>query len=168
MEERFLGEIIREKRLEQGLSLEELSEGICDVSTLSRLETGKQSPTRHKLNRLLQKLGISDDRFELIIPSVSHKTLILYSLARELLIVEDNKRAQEYAEEGRKLAIKYSAYLKLPGYLMILAECEHRNGNDDKCKELLKETYYLCKIIGDDANEKIIEDGFMEYYGVKI
>lgn len=307
MEERFLGEIIREKRLEQGLSLEELSEGICDVSTLSRLETGKQSPTRHKLNRLLQKLGISDDRyfayvnkeeielnslfkditalnilyenmgrdpkireelvckqeelisiideddnvakqflaisqmitseesieekiqnlisvikltqpkfdekqirkglfsfdevklinllavsysdlgnhekaiyileqllkniddrFELIIPSVSHKTLILYSLARELLIVEDNKRAQEYAEEGRKLAIKYSAYLKLPGYLMILAECEHRNGNDDKCKELLKETYYLCKIIGDDANGKIIEDGFMEYYGVKI
>ena len=34
--------------------------------------------------------------------------------------------------------------------------------------EELSETYYLCKIIGDDENRKIIEDGFMEYYGVKI
>jgi len=110
------------------------------------------------LEQLLKNI---DDRFELIIPSVSNKSLILFSLARELLIVEDNKRAQEYAEEGRKLAIKYSAYVNLPGYLMILAECEHRNGNDDQCKELLKETYYLCKIIGDDANLSLDGKGLL-------
>ncbi|SDA77469.1 Helix-turn-helix domain-containing protein [Butyrivibrio sp. INlla18] len=303
MNERFLGEIIRERRLELGLTIEKLSEGICSVSTLSRLENGDQEPTRENARKILQRLGLNDeryyaavskeeielntlrkditalnmryiksqskeeiceellkkqeelekciddndnitrqfltiskmviskespeekirqvldaikltqprfeeskirsglftfddvklinqlagcysqmgnhkkainileqllknieDRFDTIIPTVSNKTLVLYSLARELLIIGDNKRAKSYAEEGKDLAVHYCAYINLPGYLMILAECEHRNANEQASIELITEAYYLCKIIGDEANKKIIEDGFMEYY----
>ena len=44
MKEVFLGDYIRQKRIERGLSQQELCEGICDHGTLSRLENGRQTP----------------------------------------------------------------------------------------------------------------------------
>ncbi len=63
MKERFLGEIIKQRRQELGITQAELCEGICEPPTLSRIENKKQTPTRNVLNALLQRLGISDDRF---------------------------------------------------------------------------------------------------------
>lgn len=54
------GYIIRKRREELGLSQEELSDGICSVPTLSRLENGERLPTQNNLERLLQRLGYSD------------------------------------------------------------------------------------------------------------
>lgn len=307
MEERFLGEVIKEKRKEQGLSQWNLCEGICDVTTLSRLENGKQTPKRHIVNALLQRLGISDDRFfaaitteeiklnelfkditalnikygksgkdvklkeelikkhnellklveendniskqilirsqviisedteekkielltkalktthpnfneaniekclltfdevkilnqiagcyarlgnhnkaveildqllkniekrfKKIVPSMSNKTLILCNLSRELLACNNIEKAKIYAEEGKELAIQYCIFINLPEYLMILAECDHRLGNDDKCKELLIDAYYLCKIIRDESNKKVICESLKEYYDISV
>ena len=39
MKEVFLGEVIRQRRLELGLTQEELCEGICEPMTISRFET---------------------------------------------------------------------------------------------------------------------------------
>lgn len=307
MEERFLGEVIKEKRIEQGISQWNLCEGICDVTTLSRLENGKQTPKRNIVKALLQRLGISDDRFfaavtteeiklnelfkditalnikygksgkdiklkemlikkqnELenliedndnisrqmlvrsqviisddteenkikllmkalqlthpgfeesqikkclltfdevkilnqiagsyakignhqkaaeildqllknienrfnkIIPSMSNKALILCNLSRELLACNDVINAKKYAEEGKDLAIQYCIFINLPEYIMILAECEHRLGNTEACKELLIEAYYLCKVIGDESNRKIINESLKEYHNITL
>lgn len=40
----FLGEYIKQRRLDLGLTQEQLCEGICEPMTLSRLENGKQTP----------------------------------------------------------------------------------------------------------------------------
>ena len=40
MKEIFLGEVIRQRRLELGLTQEELCEGICEPMTISRFENG--------------------------------------------------------------------------------------------------------------------------------
>ena len=63
MREIFIGETIRQKRTESGQTQEELCEGLCDPSTLSRIETGKQSPSRNVANALLQRLGLPHDRY---------------------------------------------------------------------------------------------------------
>ena len=50
MKERFLGEIIKQRRQELGITQAELCEGICEPPTLSRIENKKQTPTRNVLN----------------------------------------------------------------------------------------------------------------------
>lgn len=63
MQELFIGETIRQKRLEAGQKQEQLCEGLCDPSTLSRIERGKQSPSRNIVDSLLQRLGLPHDRY---------------------------------------------------------------------------------------------------------
>lgn len=63
MKEFPIGEVIRQRRIELGLTQEELCEGIYEPPTMSRIETGRQTPSRTKLNVLLQRLGLPDDRY---------------------------------------------------------------------------------------------------------
>ena len=63
MEGGFIGETIRRKRMDAGLTQEELCAGLCDPSTLSRIETGKQAPSRNLANALLERLGLPNDRY---------------------------------------------------------------------------------------------------------
>ena len=53
----FLGEYVKQRRLDLGLTQEQLCDGICEPMTLSRLENGKQTPSRNRINALLQRLG---------------------------------------------------------------------------------------------------------------
>lgn len=50
MKEVYIGSIIRKRRQELGLTQEQLCRGICETVTLSRIENGKQTPSRSKLN----------------------------------------------------------------------------------------------------------------------
>lgn len=81
MEEIFLGEIIRQRRLELGLSQEALCEGICEPMTISRFENGRQTPSRNRVKALLQRLGLPDDRFYGLL---SAKELEICNLEKEI------------------------------------------------------------------------------------
>lgn len=54
---------MKQRRLELGLTQEELCEGICEPITISRMENGRQTPSRNRINALLQRLGLPDDRY---------------------------------------------------------------------------------------------------------
>lgn len=54
------GDWIRYKRKALKLSQEDLADGICAESTLSRIENGLQQPSLSVLEALLERLGISD------------------------------------------------------------------------------------------------------------
>lgn len=69
MQERFVGETIQQRRLELGLTQEELCAGLCDPATLSRIENGRQTPSRNLLNALFQRLGEPHDRYYTILTS---------------------------------------------------------------------------------------------------
>lgn len=62
MNEIAIGTMIRKEREAQGLTQHMLCAGICDITTLSRLETGQTVPTAHKLKALLQRLGLPEER----------------------------------------------------------------------------------------------------------
>jgi len=59
-----IGMIIRRRRTELGLSQEDLADGICAVTTLSRIENGERMPTQNHLEMLLQRVGYSDMMLE--------------------------------------------------------------------------------------------------------
>ena len=61
-----IGFCIRRKREEQGVSQSQLCYGICDRTTLSRIECGKQEPSYSVLKMLLQRLGMSGDRCQIL------------------------------------------------------------------------------------------------------
>ena len=54
-----LGYIIKNRREELQLSQEDLAEGICSVSTLSRIENGERMPSKNHYEMLMQRLGYS-------------------------------------------------------------------------------------------------------------
>lgn len=67
MQNLYVGEVIRRRRRELDLSQEALCYGICEVSTLSRIENGKSTPSRSKINALLQRLGLPEERYYAIV-----------------------------------------------------------------------------------------------------
>ena len=63
MQEFKLGTYIKKRREELGMSQEELCEGFCSVSSLSRIENNQQDPSRNLTKNLLERLGLPKDRF---------------------------------------------------------------------------------------------------------
>ncbi len=63
MRELFLGEYIKQERLKQGITQEQLCAGICEPITVSRMENGKQTPSYNRICAFLQRLGLPDERF---------------------------------------------------------------------------------------------------------
>lgn len=92
-----IGNLIKHRREELGITQEELSEGICSVPTLSRIENGIHPPTRNHAQALLQRLGYSNavsfcvsDTKEFEITELQMKSRLAYmrndfDTARELL-----------------------------------------------------------------------------------
>ena len=67
MQHYFLGEAIKKRRLELELTQEQLCEGICEPITISRLENGKQTPSRNRINALLERLDMPADRYHALL-----------------------------------------------------------------------------------------------------
>lgn len=63
MKQIYIGEAMKNRRLELRLSQDEVCEGICEVMTLSRLENGRQTPTHNRIKALMQRLNMPDDRY---------------------------------------------------------------------------------------------------------
>ena len=63
METVSIGEIIRRRREDWGVSQELACEGLCTSMSLSRLENGQQTPSRDCVVTMLQRLGLPDDSY---------------------------------------------------------------------------------------------------------
>lgn len=81
MQHYFLGEAIKKRRQELGLTQEQLCEGICEPITISRLENGKQTPSRNRINALLERLDMPADRYHALL---SKNELEVDALQREI------------------------------------------------------------------------------------
>lgn len=110
MKEIFLGEVIRQRRLELGLTQEELCEGICEPMTISRFENGRQTPSRNRIKALLQRLGLPDDRFfgllsakELQISSLEQDIISCHVRFERASAEEKNQIRMEALEKHREL-----------------------------------------------------------------
>ena len=105
MQQMFLGEAIKKRRLELGLTQERLCEGICEPITISRLENGKQTPSRNRINALLERLDMPADRYHALL---SKNELDIDALQKEITSynIRFRKATPEEKPELRRLALK--------------------------------------------------------------
>lgn len=62
----MIGDYIRTQREAKEINQDDLCRGICNRSTLSRIERGRQEPSYYTLKVLLQRLGIPEERFQIL------------------------------------------------------------------------------------------------------
>lgn len=99
----FLGEYIKQRRLDLGLTQEQLCDGICEPVTLSRLENGKQTPSRNRINALLQRLGLPDDRYFALL---SKNELEMEALQKEIVACNATEKVPEGFEKLAQFALR--------------------------------------------------------------
>lgn len=95
-----IGLFIKKKREEQHIRQEDLCRGICDKSTLSRIERGKQEPSSGILGVLLQRLGINEDQLAVLLGS---KDFEISDLQKEIVALNSQKEYEKAAEKIRRL-----------------------------------------------------------------
>ena len=96
----FLGEYVKQRRLDLGLTQEQLCYGICEPMTLSRLENGKQTPSRNRINALLQRLGLPDDRYFALL---SKNELEMEALQKEIVACNVTEKVPEGLRSSHNL-----------------------------------------------------------------
>lgn len=99
MKELFIGEVIKRKRKELGLTQEELCEGICEPSTISRIESGKQVPAKNKLDALLQRLDLPGDRYYALLSRNELEISNLQSQVISCNVSNNNRDGLQYLEK---------------------------------------------------------------------
>lgn len=85
MGEAFIGDIIRRKREELGLTQADLADGICSVVTISRIESGKTTPKRPLLCAILGRLDLPEDRYPVWVFKEEQK---FETLQRKLMVLD--------------------------------------------------------------------------------
>lgn len=100
MKELFIGEVVKRRRKELGLTQEELCEGICEPSTISRIESGRQVPAKNKLDALLQRLGLPGDRYYALL---SKNELEISNLQSQIISCNVSNNKQEEQQCLKKL-----------------------------------------------------------------
>lgn len=90
-----LGDIICMTRKSLSITQQQLSEGICSVETLSRVENGKQNPSRDVYELLMERMGRSRER------SYSVMTVSDFDIMEKISLLEDYINTYNYgsAEE---------------------------------------------------------------------
>ena len=60
MNNKRFGTLLRNERMKQKITAEQLGEGLYSVSMMKKIQSGKRVPGKWMRDRLLQRLGISD------------------------------------------------------------------------------------------------------------
>lgn len=141
-----IGSKIREERIRQKLSQEELSYGICAVSTLSRIETGMQKPGLKMEEALLERLGCSTEN---LVFFASEEEVLKHSLEVDMNFKLMRREADIKAEMEKyeKLIAEQGASgnLEKQYYMMVKASYDSYMGGKppEQCYSMLKKALLL-------------------------
>ena len=90
-----IGNFIKQRREELGITQNELAEGLCSLPTLSRIESGSHVPHGNTLRSLLQRLGYSDALMLLPASREEFEITRLQVKIRQLYNTRDREGARE-------------------------------------------------------------------------
>lgn len=125
-ENRF-GEFIANLRKEKQISLEQLSDGLCDLSTLSRFERGEREPDRLLQNRILSRLGAVPENYENFL---YYKDYCRWEKRQGIVhnILEENIEQARLLTEEYKKEYDISSPLERQFYLAMLVQIKRYEG----------------------------------------
>lgn len=139
-----LGDYIRRRRKELGMRQSQLCEGICNVSTLSRLESGKQATERRISNALLQRLGVVPEQYTSLLDEESFTIEELRHEMADAAFLKDYTKLQKYIAE-----IERSSQIENPMVRRFIINCKaiinFDSKNDLTAIEILKNALTLSR-----------------------
>lgn len=126
LQNRF-GRYITNLRKEKEISLEQLSDGLCAISMLSRFERGEREPDKLLQNRFLTRLGVVPENYENFLDYDDYcrwerRQGILHYILEENM-TEAKRLLQDYHEE-----YKMNEALEQQFYLAMLAQIRRYEG----------------------------------------
>ena len=150
----FLGEYIKKQREKLGLTQEQVCAGICEQVTLSRLENGRQTPSRTRVNAILQRLGLPEDRYYMLL---SKNELEIEALKKEIIACNALDRAEEGLAKVAQLEQRVDAEDPLEQQFVLRSKAllGHLAGRYTKEEKLELLLQALCLTIPDFDLEKI-------------
>ena len=135
LEKRF-ATLLFETRKQQGVTLEQLSEGLCTESLLAKIEKAERLPARTLQKRLLERLGFELAGFENFLQAEEYedwkeKEHILYYIeaeelgtARKLLKQYAKKHGLENKQDADKLNLQF--YLVMQAQILEHEKCSQK------------------------------------------
>ncbi len=99
----IIGKMIKEFRERRRISQEDLCDGLCAVSTLSRIETGKQLPNRKLTEALMGKLGVAVAGNDIVMTQIEIRRWNIELAVTERILAEDKNfgyMLEEYEQLG--------------------------------------------------------------------
>lgn len=104
METLQIGEVVREARKRHGLTQEDLSDGICAVSTLSKIENGQHHPQNRVFTALMERMGEETGRYVMYTGAQEmEKTRLQEKLAQDVRC-GNRKSLEQSLEDYRELS----------------------------------------------------------------
>lgn len=161
-----MGEAIRRIRESRGMTREELSDGICEIGTLKRIECGRQVPSRANFIALMERLGKNGNRY---LPFIHSNDIEMY-LKREklenMLARGKIKEAEIYLIEfEQKLDLRDKINLQFVKQIRVLIEYSQRKINRESRRSGLMEA--LCCTIP-EYREGDALNGFFSHYEIRL
>lgn len=98
-----LGEIISMTRRSLSITQEQLCEDICSVETLSRIETGRQNPSKDVYELLMERMGRIRDRAYSMLSVSEFKVLEKMRQFERCIQTYEYHRAEYILEDIKKL-----------------------------------------------------------------
>lgn len=98
-----LGDIVRMTRKSLAITQEQLCEDICSVETLSRIETGRQNPSKDIYELLMERMGRIRDRAYSILSSSDYKVLEKMGQFERCIQTFDYHRAEYILEDIKQM-----------------------------------------------------------------
>lgn len=111
--------ILKNIREALGMSAKEIYEGLCCRSTYDRYESGENEISLTRLFFLLERMGVSNERFEVMIPDYVYEFYQWYENCMKLVekrdwegLVCESKRFDELVLEDEDIQIAYRDYIE--------------------------------------------------------
>ena len=105
-----IGKQIQILRKKSKISSKKLVLGLCSTRTLNYIESGMELPDKMLADILIQRLGKSPDKLELIISKEIYQLERIQDLFEEALERGNRKRAEELLEQYKEIAPKNKVY----------------------------------------------------------
>lgn len=152
MEVLDIGKIIKYERYKRGITQEELSYGICSVSTLSRIERGLQNPSRTTITSLFKRIN----NLDYTISSNSYISADLIQAKQEILYQLKNNQVLLAKETLDQLRIEKKTLTDLEKQTLDLCDVKIMLVNstpiDTIHKKILSALHFTIKDFNEDGN----------------
>lgn len=117
------GEFIANLRREKQISLEQLSEGLCNPSMLSRFERGEREPEKLMQDRFLTRLGAVPENYENFLYYNEYcrwekRQGILHNILEENIAEAKTLLAEYHKEYDMTYALEYQFYLAMHAQIL--------------------------------------------------